>query len=294
MTGVGRLLWIVNHRSMQAEVPILQDLGHEVFLPKGESPGWDDPEYRSGVGHARIRRVVELAARGAEGAEHPRLLSPRLEPHRDRHPRQVLRRPRHIGLRLSHAPQRGQPKVPWDRRRPRVRLRGSTVLLGTPRGLGPRCCSEQIGAMGRRFVFGQGYPEPGRDRGAGAPRPRGDDHRSAAGPRVRARGSMDRTGHARHPSVPRDPQERVLPDGLRGDQTRLRRPSPPRLRAADRAHRRPRGLPVSLRLGRAARSASTAVRLCSSIRRTEPRHVHYSPLEAMVVVSLCPSTVAAP
>jgi hypothetical protein len=46
LTGSSRLLWIVNHRTlMSAEVPILRSLGWEVFVPK-VVPDYD-PSYRS-------------------------------------------------------------------------------------------------------------------------------------------------------------------------------------------------------------------------------------------------------
>jgi hypothetical protein len=48
MTRPRRLLWIVNHRTlMQAEVPILLDLGYEVFIPKIIPD--HESGYRSGV-----------------------------------------------------------------------------------------------------------------------------------------------------------------------------------------------------------------------------------------------------
>jgi hypothetical protein len=47
-TRTSRILWIVNHRTLvQAEVPLLQKLGYEVLIPKVIPE--DDPEYRSGV-----------------------------------------------------------------------------------------------------------------------------------------------------------------------------------------------------------------------------------------------------
>ena len=45
-TGTKRLAYLVNHRTlMQAEVPIIQDLGYEVFVPKIVPD--DDPDFRS-------------------------------------------------------------------------------------------------------------------------------------------------------------------------------------------------------------------------------------------------------
>jgi hypothetical protein len=43
-----RLAWIVNHRTlMEGEIPVLRGLGYEIFVPK-VTPS-DDPEYRSGA-----------------------------------------------------------------------------------------------------------------------------------------------------------------------------------------------------------------------------------------------------
>ena len=278
MTGVRRLLWIVNHRTlMQAEVPILQDLGHEVFLPK-VIPG-DDPEYRSGVVTLEYDESLSLppgALRVLNTHDfYRRAWSPTVTGILDRYFDVLVTSVSAYLTPLSEASRKFRGIVVarvFGREDPRC----YSELLEA----GPAPLLEQIGAMGRRFVFGQGYPNLAeieapelRDRAATitVPLPAHafehegqwtgrDTHAILLCPGIR------KSGYYRmvYEGIKRDFGD--LPHLVFGRQTELiDDPAVLPYLSDDALLDLYRGAPVFV------------------YPSTEPRHVHYSPLEAMVV-----------
>jgi hypothetical protein len=156
VSRVRRLLWIVNHRTlMQAEVPILRELGHEVFVPK-IIPG-NDPEYRSGavtLEYDASLSVPPTALRVLNSHDfYRRGWSPTLTGILDRYFDVLVTSVSAYITPLSEATRKFRGTVVarvFGREHPR---RYSELLAA-----GPTPLIEEIGAMGRRFVFGQGYP----------------------------------------------------------------------------------------------------------------------------------------
>lgn len=140
---------------MQAEVPILQELGHEVFVPK-IIPG-NDPEYRSGVVTLEYDRSLSLPPAALRVLNthdfYRRNWSPTLTGILDRYFDVLVTSVSAYLTPLSEATNKFRGTVVarvFGREHPR---RYTEFLVA-----GPTPLLDEIGAMGRRFVFGQGYP----------------------------------------------------------------------------------------------------------------------------------------
>jgi hypothetical protein len=156
MTGNKRLLWIVNHGTlMQAEVPIFLNLGFEVFIPKIIPD--HDPSYRSGVVTFEYDPTLSLSQAAMTVLNthdfYQRTWSPTLISILNEHFDVVVCSVSAYLTPLSEA----------------VRNFGGTVVARVFGREHPRRYSEffvdpqraqtlrAIGGMGERFIFGQGY-----------------------------------------------------------------------------------------------------------------------------------------
>ena len=278
MTRVGRLLWIVNHRTlMQAEVPILLGLGHEVFVPK-IIPG-DDPEYRSGVvtlEYDASLSVPPSALRVLNAHDfYRREWSPTVAGILDRYFDVLVTSVSAYLTPLSEATRKFHGTVVarvFGREDPR---RYSEFLEA-----GPAPLLDQIRAMGRRFVFGQGYANLAeietqelRDRAATITVPLPTHAFEHAG---------QWTGRGEHtillcPTIRRTGYYRMVYEGVKRDFGDL-----PHLIFGGQTERidDPAVLPYLSDEALLDLYRSAPVFIYPS---SEPRHVHYSPLEAMVV-----------
>jgi glycosyltransferase involved in cell wall biosynthesis len=155
-SAMRRLLWIVNHRTlMPAEVPILRSLGWEVFIPK-IVPDYD-PGYRS----AAITYEYDAALRLPDAAIrvlnrhnfYERSWTPTIEDIINKHFAVTVAHFSYYTATLSEAARKFRGRLiarAFGRERPRTYAEFAEI--GPHRNL-----LSELAALGDRFVFGQGY-----------------------------------------------------------------------------------------------------------------------------------------
>jgi hypothetical protein len=151
-----RLLWIVNHRTlMSSEVPILRSLGWEVFVSKiipDHDPGFRSPGVTFDYDSALMLPAATLRVLNRHNF-YERTWSPTVEDIVNRHFDVIVIHFTYYTTSLSEAARKFRGRVivrAFGREHPRTY--SEFVELGPHKNL-----IRELGALGDRFVFGQGY-----------------------------------------------------------------------------------------------------------------------------------------
>jgi hypothetical protein len=151
-----RLLWVVNHRTlMAAEVPILRSLGWEVFIPKIVPD--HDPGYRSAAITYDYDAALALPATTLRVLNrhdfYQRFWSPTVEEIINRNFDVIISSFSYYTTPLSEAARKFRGQIiarVFGREHPRTYA--EVAAIGPHKNL-----LSELGAVGSRFAFGQGY-----------------------------------------------------------------------------------------------------------------------------------------